>query len=57
MLFYSLNSQNSEIENTGILREQADSDFSKSDKANWPLSQKNGFAANPFILISLLQIT
>ena len=43
-LFYSLNSQNSEIENTGILREQADSDFSKSDKANWPLSQKNGFA-------------
>jgi len=42
-LFYGLNSQNSEAENRGVLREQADSNFYRSDGSDWPLSQKNRF--------------
>ena len=43
-LFYSLNSQNSEIENTDVLRQQADSDFSARGGANRSLDLKSEFA-------------
>jgi len=43
-LFYGLYSQNPETENVGVLREQAELNFSKSSGSDWPLSQKNEFA-------------
>jgi len=44
MFFYGLYSQKSETENVGVLREQAELNFSKSSGSDWPLSQKNEFA-------------
>jgi len=42
-MFYGLNYRNFEIENTDVLRQQADSDFSVSGGENQPLGLKNEF--------------